>query len=49
MSRFEGEYNKIIKEMSKSEAIIKTLESEMHEKNKGLVMSKKEMKISTTI
>jgi|LakMenE18May11ns_1017448.scaffolds.fasta_scaffold9303725_1 hypothetical protein len=35
--------------MRKSEGIIKNLEAELAEKSRGVVMSKKEMKISTTI
>jgi hypothetical protein len=47
--RFESEYTKLLTEMRKSEGIIKNLEGELAEKGRGAIMSKKEMKISTTI
>jgi hypothetical protein len=49
MVRFEAEYGKVAREVSRAEGLIKGLEGELHEKSKGLMMSKKEMKISTTI
>jgi hypothetical protein len=49
LTRFEVEYSKVLQEMKKSETMIKTLEGEMAEKSRGMLMTKKEMKISTTI
>jgi predicted RNase H-like nuclease (RuvC/YqgF family) len=47
--RFEAEYSKLLQEMKRSEAMIKNLENEVADKSRGMIMSKKEMKISTTI
>jgi uncharacterized protein YukE len=47
--RFETEYSKLLQEMKRSETMIKNLESEVADKGRGALMSKKEMKISTTI
>ena len=47
--RFEGEYGRLLQELRRSESAIKALEVEMQEKARGGAMSKKEMKISTTI
>lgn len=49
MIRFEAEYSKLLQEMKRSETMIKNLESEVADKSRGIQMSKKEMKISTTI
>ena len=48
MVRFEAEYSKLLQEMKRSSATIKNLEGELADKSKGM-MSRKEMKISTTI
>lgn len=49
MVRFENEYSKLLQEMKRSETMIKNLESEVADKSRGMLMTKKEMKISTTI
>ena len=50
MVRFEAEYAKTAKEVSRSEGLIKNLEGELNERSRGIQISKtKEMKISTTI
>jgi uncharacterized protein YukE len=49
MIRFETEYSKLLQEMKRSETMIKNLENEVADKGRGMLMSKKEMKISTTI
>ena len=47
--RFEAEFSKLLQQMKNSESIIKNLETELAERSRGVIMSKKEMKISTTI
>jgi uncharacterized protein YukE len=49
MGHFEAEYSKLLQEMKRSETMIKGLESDVADKSRGMLMTKKEMKISTTI
>lgn len=49
LNHFEEEYSKLLGEVRQSEGIIKSLEMELNEKNKNIMVGRKEMKISTTI
>ena len=49
MGRFEQEYGKLLDDMRESENVVKSLEIELQEKTKNIMVSRKEMKISTTI
>ena len=49
LNHFEEEYSKLLAEMRQSEGAIKSLEMELSEKNKNIMVGRKEMKISTTI
>lgn len=39
--RFEAEYTKLLQEMKRSETMIKNLESEVADKSRGMLMTKK--------
>lgn len=41
LTKFESEYGKLLQEMRRSENVIKSLEGELQDKSKGVMMSKK--------
>ena len=49
MVHFGEEYSKLTLEIKNSEGVIKALEKELQDNNKNTMLSRKEMKISTTI